>query len=76
MLKIILLYTMVTSCGTAVTVKGKNTVQVEGEATVKVIIDVSACNTLPEEEKAKCITDLIEILSRNSKNKSDEVSND
>lgn len=56
----LLLLILLTSCG--VRASGTTTHRVEGEATVRVVVDVSLCDSLKNEDKLECIKTLLEIM--------------
>lgn len=51
-------------CGQKISVSGGTTHRVEGTATIKLAVDFSICDSLPEADKADCIEKLLEILAK------------
>ena len=51
---------LLTSCG--IKASGSTTHRVEGEATVRVVIDVSICDSLTGTDKVECIKTIVKVL--------------
>ena len=63
---LILLTECLTCCG--VKASGTTTHRVEGEATVRIVVDVSICDSLEGADKIECIKAIVKILEEaNSK---------
>ena len=57
---LILLTECLTCCG--VKASGTTTHRVEGEATIRVVVDVSICDSLTGTDKVECIKTIVEVL--------------
>lgn len=60
---LILLSLALIGCGKVVA-SGETRHKVEGEARIVVTVDVSLCDKVPEQERADCVSDILEILQK------------
>ena len=62
-MRILLLGLVLAGCG-RIEATGGTTHRVEGEARIVVTVDVSVCDKVPEQERADCVSDVLEILQK------------
>lgn len=60
-LRILILPLLLSSCG-QITVKGGTRNTVEGEAIQKIVLEIPACDALPEQEKLDCIRSFVDLF--------------
>lgn len=66
-MKLVLLSLLLTGCGFKAS--GSTTHRVEGEATVRIVVDVSICDSLTGTDKVECIKTIVEVLKASQTDK-------